>query len=79
MYQDICKAGFRELRSQFPDFFSGIRQNGLIMGLEFNHPEGGLLMMQELYRKRSLGYFIFIRPLGFAGKTRYSRRQTTMR
>ncbi|WP_319558499.1 aspartate aminotransferase family protein [Thiomicrorhabdus sp.] len=40
-----------EVQSKFPEFFVGIRKNGLVMGLEFNHPRGAELIMQALYRQ----------------------------
>jgi acetylornithine/succinyldiaminopimelate/putrescine aminotransferase len=38
------------LMDVYSDFFVGIRQNALIMGLVFNHPEGALHVMKELYQ-----------------------------
>ena len=37
---DFLGAGLRAIQSLYPDFFVGIRQNGVVMGLEFDHPEG---------------------------------------
>jgi acetylornithine/succinyldiaminopimelate/putrescine aminotransferase len=42
--------GLARIASQQPDWFIGLRQNGLIMGLEFNHPEGAKLVSSELYK-----------------------------
>ena len=42
--------GIQSLMSDNPDTFTGLRQNGLIMGLEFNHPTGGVSVMKELYK-----------------------------
>jgi acetylornithine/succinyldiaminopimelate/putrescine aminotransferase len=42
--------GLRRIQALYPDFFVGIRQNGLIMGLEFDHPQGGTHVMEALYR-----------------------------
>lgn len=38
-----------EIQQRHPDWFTGIRQNGVIFGLEFNHPEGAKFVMRELY------------------------------
>ena len=34
----------------YPDWFVGIRQDGVVMGLEFDHPEGAKIVMKHLYR-----------------------------
>jgi acetylornithine/succinyldiaminopimelate/putrescine aminotransferase len=47
---DTVGAGLREVQADHPDWFTGIRQNGVVMGLEFNHPEGAKYVMRELYR-----------------------------
>ncbi|WP_246126402.1 class-III pyridoxal-phosphate-dependent aminotransferase [Embleya hyalina] len=41
--------GLADIRSDHPDFFVGIRQNGLVIGLEFDHPTGAQLVMRALY------------------------------
>jgi putrescine aminotransferase len=38
-----------QVRALHPDFFVGVRQNGLVMGLEFDHPEGAKHVMRRLY------------------------------
>ncbi|MDC5812483.1 aminotransferase class III-fold pyridoxal phosphate-dependent enzyme [Vibrio europaeus] len=45
------REGLDRLRARYPDFFIGIRQCGLVFGLEFNHPEGALHIMGELYKQ----------------------------
>lgn len=45
-----------------PDFFTGIRQNGVIMGLEFNHPEGAKPVMKHLYRNGVWAIFSALDP-----------------
>lgn len=42
--------GLNRIAALHPDWFIGIRQNGLVMGLEFNHPEGAKLVSTELYK-----------------------------
>lgn len=41
--------GLNEIQALYPDFFVGIRQHGVIMGLEFGHPEGAKIVMKHLY------------------------------
>jgi len=47
---EYLRTGLNELMSEYSDVFIGVRQNGLIMGLEFNHPLGALHLMKELYK-----------------------------
>ena len=42
--------GLRQIRANHPDFFTGIRQRGVVMGLEFNHDQGAVIVMKHLYR-----------------------------
>jgi putrescine aminotransferase len=37
------------IKSRHSDFFVGIRQRGLVMGLEFDHPEGAKFVSRALY------------------------------
>ncbi len=39
------------MQAKYPDFFVGVRKNGLVMGLEFDYPRGAELVMQELYKQ----------------------------
>jgi putrescine aminotransferase len=39
---------FRSLQTRYP-YFKGVRQTGLVMGLEFDAPDGGARMMAALY------------------------------
>jgi putrescine aminotransferase len=43
------RAGLEKIQARHPDFFVGIRQRGLIMGLEFDHPEGAKFVMRSCY------------------------------
>jgi len=43
-------AGLRQIRANYPDFFTGIRQRGIVMGLEFNHEQGAVYVMKHLYQ-----------------------------
>ena len=46
---DLIGTGIRQIQAQHPDWFIGIRQHGVVLGLEFNHPEGAKYVMRELY------------------------------
>jgi acetylornithine/succinyldiaminopimelate/putrescine aminotransferase len=46
---DIFAEGLRRIQGDYPDWFVGIRQNGVVIGLEFDHPEGAKFVMRELY------------------------------
>jgi putrescine aminotransferase len=43
------RQGLNQIQQNYPDFFVGIRQRGLIMGLEFDHPEGAKYVMRTCY------------------------------
>ena len=43
------RQGLNQIQANHPDFFVGIRQRGLIMGLEFDHPEGAKYVMRTCY------------------------------
>ncbi|MEN3307693.1 MAG: hypothetical protein V7603_3895 [Micromonosporaceae bacterium] len=43
--------GLRDIRASYPDWLTGIRQNGLVIGLEFGHPEGAKHVMRHLYER----------------------------
>ena len=42
-------SGFADLASRHPDIFVGIRQCGLVIGVEFDHPEGAVHASRALY------------------------------
>ncbi len=46
---DLVGSGLRQIQAQHPDWFVGIRQNGVVLGLEFAHPEGAKYVMRQLY------------------------------
>ncbi len=46
---DLIGRGLRAIQDAYPDWFTGIRQNGLVMGLEFAHPQGAKYVMKHLY------------------------------
>jgi acetylornithine/succinyldiaminopimelate/putrescine aminotransferase len=45
----LLGAGLRQIQHAYPDWFTGIRQSGLVMGLEFAHPQGAKFVMKRLY------------------------------
>jgi acetylornithine/succinyldiaminopimelate/putrescine aminotransferase len=59
---DFIRAGLEQIQALYPDFFIGIRQNGLVMGLEFNHPEGVKPVMKHLYRNGVWAIFSTLDP-----------------
>jgi acetylornithine/succinyldiaminopimelate/putrescine aminotransferase len=59
---DFIRAGLDEIQALYSDFFVGIRQNGVIMGLEFNHPEGAKPVMRRLYENGVWAIFSTLDP-----------------
>jgi acetylornithine/succinyldiaminopimelate/putrescine aminotransferase len=45
----LLGGGLRGIQSLYPGWFTGIRQDGLVMGLEFAHPQGAKLVMKRMY------------------------------
>lgn len=54
--------GLETIRSQYPDFFVGIRQLGVVMGLEFNFPEGAKYVMNSLYDNGVWAIYSMLNP-----------------
>jgi acetylornithine/succinyldiaminopimelate/putrescine aminotransferase len=46
----------------YPDFFIGIRQHGVVMGLEFNHEQGAKPVMKHLYNNGVWAIFSTLDP-----------------
>ena len=46
---EIVQNGLMGIQNDHPDWLVGIRQNGLVIGLEFCHPEGAKYVMKHLY------------------------------
>ncbi len=46
---DRLGRGLRAIQDAYPDWFIGIRQDGVVMGLEFDHPQGAKIVMKQLY------------------------------
>ena len=54
--------GLTRIQRCFPDWFTGIRQDGLVMGLEFGHPEGAKPVMKRLYENGVWAIFSTLDP-----------------
>jgi putrescine aminotransferase len=47
---DFMAEAMREMMARHGDIFTGVRQKGVILGLEFsNHPEGAVFVSRALY------------------------------
>ncbi|MGE5135513.1 MAG: aspartate aminotransferase family protein [Gemmatimonadota bacterium] len=58
----LIGSGLAEIRAAYPDWFTGIRQNGLVMGLEFSHPQGAKYVMRRLYEAGVWAIFSTLDP-----------------
>ena len=54
--------GLRRIQADYSDWFVGIRQHGVIVGLEFDHPEGAKFVMRELYKDGVWAIFSTLDP-----------------
>ena len=54
--------GLRAIQELYPDWFVGIRQDGVVMGLEFDHPQGAKLVMKHLYENGVWAIFSTLDP-----------------
>ncbi len=54
--------GLARIQADQPDWFVGIRQNGVVIGLEFDHPEGAKFVMRELYENGVWAIFSTLDP-----------------
>ncbi len=59
---DFIRAELERIQSEFSEFFIGIRQHGLILGLEFNHPQGAKPVMKHLYQNGVWAIFSTLDP-----------------
>lgn len=59
---ELFRDGLEWIRATSPDWLVGVRQNGLVMGLEFDHPEGAKFVMRELYGKGVWAIFSTLNP-----------------
>ena len=54
--------GLRRIQNIHGDFFVGIRQSGVVMGLEFDHPKGAMYVMKALYENGVWAIFSTLDP-----------------
>jgi acetylornithine/succinyldiaminopimelate/putrescine aminotransferase len=59
---DLVGRGLRDIQADLPDWFVGIRQNGVVMGLEFAHPQGAKYVMRHLYENGVWAIFSTLDP-----------------
>lgn len=59
---DFLRAGLERIMAEYVDFFIGIRQHGLVMGLEFNHEQGAKPVMKHLYENGVWAIFSTLDP-----------------
>ena len=55
-------SGLAQIQATYPDWFTGIRQDGLVMGLEFGHPQGAKFVMKRLYENGVWAIFSTLDP-----------------
>ena len=55
-------SGLSKIQAQYPDWFTGVRQDGLVMGLEFGHPQGAKFVMKRLYENGVWAIFSTLDP-----------------
>ena len=60
--QKLLRAGLAGIRDLSPAWFTGIRQDGLVMGLEFAHPRGAQFVMKRLYEAGVWAIFSTLDP-----------------
>ena len=56
------RRGLRAIQELYPDWLVGIRQDGVVMGLEFDHPQGAKLVMRHLYENGVWAIFSTLDP-----------------
>ena len=59
---DYMRAGLEQIMKVYPDFFIGIRQHGVVMGLEFNNEQGAKPVMKHLYNNGVWAIFSTLDP-----------------
>ncbi|MEI8057178.1 MAG: aminotransferase class III-fold pyridoxal phosphate-dependent enzyme [Actinomycetes bacterium] len=59
---DFIGKGLQQIQATYPDWFIGIRQNGVVMGLEFAHPQGAKFVMKRLYENGVWAIFSTLDP-----------------
>jgi acetylornithine/succinyldiaminopimelate/putrescine aminotransferase len=46
---DFFRESMAEMMERHGDIFTGVRQRGVVLGLEFNHPQGAVYVSRALY------------------------------
>ncbi len=59
---DRMRTGLRAIQELYPDWLVGIRQDGVVMGLEFDHPQGAKIVMRHLYEHGVWAIFSTLDP-----------------
>jgi acetylornithine/succinyldiaminopimelate/putrescine aminotransferase len=59
---ETFRNGLAEIMKLYPDFFVGNRQCGVVMGLEFDYPEGAKPVMKHLYENGVWAIFSTLDP-----------------
>ncbi|MGE3148514.1 MAG: aspartate aminotransferase family protein [Pseudorhodoplanes sp.] len=59
---DFFAKGLKAIAAQHSDFFVAIRQRGLVMGLEFDHPQGAKFVSRALYEEGIWAIFSTLDP-----------------
>jgi len=59
---DRIGRGMREIQATYPDWFVSIRQDGVVLGLEFDHPQGAKHVMRQLYENGVWAIFSTLDP-----------------
>jgi acetylornithine/succinyldiaminopimelate/putrescine aminotransferase len=59
---DRFRRGLQAIQELYPDWLVGIRQDGVVMGLEFDHPEGAKIVMRHLYEHGVWAIFSTLDP-----------------
>lgn len=59
---DYLRSGLEAIMAEYSDFFIGIRQHGVVMGLEFNHEQGAKPVMKHLYENGVWAIFSTLDP-----------------
>src|SRR5205823_6684414 len=54
--------GCRRIQALYPGWLVGIRQDGLVMGLEFDHPKGAQFVMRRVYEAGDWAIFSPLDP-----------------
>lgn len=59
---DAIGSGLERIKADNAGWFTGIRQNGVVIGLEFDHPEGAKSVMRSLYENGVWAIFSTLDP-----------------